>query len=382
MQDMESDETYTNLYDKDETVMKECQDEAMGDWEEMPPALQKARKKKEFTEETAKKYWKMRAADFVREKRASVLHNNREAKKQANRRANREGMATPPRDEPQEEKLKSRVTNMWWFEDELRVLDMRQQLALEKMAKGTQNMTSVRTHEYARLKDEKMTMIRMQQGMTVSKAGTEALAAEVTVNTCARTDRDWLEDVREKSAEREDFQEMVGEARKAELAENAAVGRVYVVMGEPRKIINAHEASTLGMDILLWRAQETTRKEILPDDIAEPEKRTLKDLKRIVETWLQYGELSIVSKRQTALHFAYGKRARTDVEPPWMVTMTMSDAKVEGKGSSFGKLVGQLVLGFEKRDAPMHIQRRMQKAPRPWSTGGRKKEESRNVRPR
>jgi hypothetical protein len=38
-------------------------------------------------------------------------------------------------------------------------------------------------------------------------------------------------------------------------------------MGESRKIINAHEASTLGMDILLWRAQETTRKEIPPDDI-------------------------------------------------------------------------------------------------------------------
>jgi hypothetical protein len=67
MQDMESDGAYTSLYDKDETVME--------DWEEMPPpALQKARKKKEFTEETAKKYWKMRAADFVREQRASVLH--------------------------------------------------------------------------------------------------------------------------------------------------------------------------------------------------------------------------------------------------------------------------------------------------------------------
>jgi hypothetical protein len=56
MQDMESDEVYTSLYDKDETVMKECQDEAMGDWEEMAPTLQKTRKKKEFTEETAKKY--------------------------------------------------------------------------------------------------------------------------------------------------------------------------------------------------------------------------------------------------------------------------------------------------------------------------------------
>jgi hypothetical protein len=48
MQDMESDEVYTNLYDKDEAVMKECQDEAMGDWEEMPPALQKARKKEDL----------------------------------------------------------------------------------------------------------------------------------------------------------------------------------------------------------------------------------------------------------------------------------------------------------------------------------------------
>jgi hypothetical protein len=48
MQDMESDEAYTNLYDKDEAVMEECQDEAMGDWEEMPPTLQKARKKKDL----------------------------------------------------------------------------------------------------------------------------------------------------------------------------------------------------------------------------------------------------------------------------------------------------------------------------------------------
>ena len=61
--------------------MKEFQDEAMGDWEEVPPAPQKTRKKKEFTEETAKKYWEMRTADFAREKRASVTHSNRGAKK-------------------------------------------------------------------------------------------------------------------------------------------------------------------------------------------------------------------------------------------------------------------------------------------------------------
>jgi hypothetical protein len=41
---------------------------------------------------------------------------------------------------------------------------------------------------------------------------------------------DWLEDVREKSAEREEFQELVIDARKVELVENAAVGRAYVVL--------------------------------------------------------------------------------------------------------------------------------------------------------
>ena len=83
----------------------------------------------------------------MREKRASVLHNNREAKKQATRRANREGMATPPPQEtPEEEKVKSRITNMWWLENELRTLDMRAQKALAALALGTQDMESVRTH--------------------------------------------------------------------------------------------------------------------------------------------------------------------------------------------------------------------------------------------
>jgi hypothetical protein len=132
MQEMESDETCTQQYDTDSSVMKECQDEAMADWEDIPTELKQARKKKEFTEETAKKYWKMRAADFVREKRASVLHNNRGAKKQETRRANREGMATPPPQEPpEEEKVKSRITNLWWLENELRTIGMRAQPALE-----------------------------------------------------------------------------------------------------------------------------------------------------------------------------------------------------------------------------------------------------------
>jgi hypothetical protein len=45
------------------------------------------------------------------------------------------------------------------------------------------------------MQDKKVMMICMQQGMAVSKAGTEALAAAVTVNQCIYTGRDWLEDV-------------------------------------------------------------------------------------------------------------------------------------------------------------------------------------------
>jgi hypothetical protein len=82
MQEMESDGSYTRQFDTDSVRMKACEDEVMEDWENMSTALKQARHKKEFCDETAKKYWKIKAADFVREKRARVLHNNREAKKQ------------------------------------------------------------------------------------------------------------------------------------------------------------------------------------------------------------------------------------------------------------------------------------------------------------
>jgi hypothetical protein len=277
-------------------------------------------------------------------------------------------MATPPPQEtPEEEEVKSRITNMWWLENELRTLDMRAQKALAALALGTQDTESVRTHEYAKTKDEKVTMIRMQKGMTVSKAGTEALAAVVTANQCIYTEECWMEKMRETSEDREEFEQEVSIARAAELAEDAGAGRVYVVMGEPKAVRNAFKAR-----ILLWRARDETRKEILPDGTAAPTERTAKDLNTIVGSWLQHGELSIIAKRQSANNVAYGKRVRTDRVHPWVVTMTLSDAKADGRPWSFGKKVGQMVLGFEKRDAPLHLQRRMQKPPRPWQATGEK----------
>jgi hypothetical protein len=46
MQDMESGGAYTQQYDTDSAVMKECQDEAMADWEDMPTELKQARQKR------------------------------------------------------------------------------------------------------------------------------------------------------------------------------------------------------------------------------------------------------------------------------------------------------------------------------------------------
>jgi hypothetical protein len=54
--------------------------------------------------------------------------------------------------------------------------------------------------------------------------------------------------------------------------------------------------------------------------MAAPMERMTEDLHKIVDSWLQYGELSIIAKRQTAFNFAFDKRARTDVEHPWVVS--------------------------------------------------------------
>jgi hypothetical protein len=320
MQDMESGAFYTQQYDTDSVVMKARGDEAMSDWEDVSAALKQARHKKEFTEGTAKKYWKMKAADFVREKRASVLQNNRKAKKQATRRANREGMATPPPQETpeEEEEVKSRITNLWWLENELRALDLRAQKALTALTPGTQNMESVRTHEYyAQMKDETMRMTRMQKGMAVSKGETEALAAAVAVIQCINTGECWKEKMRDMGVEREELGHEVGIARSDELTGTTGAGRVYVVMGAPNAVRNAVEARVLGTDMLPWRAaRDETRKEILPEGMAAPTAGAAADLREVVGSWLQLGGLSSIAKRQTANHVAYGKRVRSDKERP------------------------------------------------------------------
>jgi hypothetical protein len=132
-------------------------------------------------------------------------------------------------------------------------------------------------------------------------------------------------------------------------------------MGATNAVRNATEARALGKDVLMWCAQEVTDTSILPQDTATPTARTQTDLDNIIDHWLQFGELSIVAKRQVVNGVgAYGKSERTEKEHPWVVTMTLP--------------VGQIVLGFEKREAPLHVQRRMSKPPKPWAAEGRRQE--------
>jgi hypothetical protein len=56
---------------------------------------------------------------------------------------------------------------------------------------GVLNMDSVLTHKYTLMKGDDVTMIRMQKGMKLSKAGTEALAAAVTAVPCVNTEESW-----------------------------------------------------------------------------------------------------------------------------------------------------------------------------------------------
>jgi hypothetical protein len=175
----------------------------------MPEALKKSRKKKEFVHETAKKYWKMKATDFVREKRTRVLDNNRGSKKQEIRRANCAGMGTPPpatRNAGGREGNISDHATVVWLEHEIRCIDLRTQAVLMTLTLGVQEMDSVMADEYALMKGDDVTMIRMQKGMKVSKAGTEALTAAVAAVPFVNTEEPWKNKMRDASIEHRDHQ--------------------------------------------------------------------------------------------------------------------------------------------------------------------------------
>jgi hypothetical protein len=71
---------------------------------------------------------------------------------------------------------------------------------------GVQEMDSVMADEYALMKGDDVTMIRMQKGMKVSKAGTEALTAAVAAVPFVNTEEPWKNKMRDASIEHRDHQ--------------------------------------------------------------------------------------------------------------------------------------------------------------------------------
>jgi hypothetical protein len=124
---------------------------------------------------------------------------------------------------------------------------------------------------------------------------------------------------------------------------------------------------------LAWLAKESKIEKLLPEGMVKPEKRTEEHVTMVVDHWLEHGELSIVAKRVKTYQRNRFTQQRDRAEPggPWVVTMTMSNAMMSS-GKRLGiNVVGQEVLGFERRNAPLEIQSRMKQQIQAWRIGKR-----------
>jgi hypothetical protein len=116
----------------------------------------------------------------------------------------------------------------------------------------------------------------------------------------------------------------------------------------------------VGKDMLTWLAKECVIFRLLPGGMGHPKDRTEEHVQAIVDHWLEHGELSIVGKRtvaQSRKNYTH-QRDRDERDHPWMVVITLSSEMVI-TGKQLGKTVGQEVLSFQGRDAPLEIQNRM-----------------------
>jgi hypothetical protein len=172
-----------------------------------------------------------------------------------------------------------------------------------------------------------------------------------------------VQNARDTSIEHRDRQYYASNARAEELAAAATAGRVYVVMGTANAVRNATEA----------RASGEHMKQLIRRFCLQTQLHRRRAPRR---TWGKYwtfglslvssAPLPIVPKGRLRTTRASIRQARQDRE---RATVDGHDDTVGGhdgrRQGSFGKKIGQTILGFEKRDAPLHLQRRMSTPPRP-----------------
>ena len=125
---------------------------------------------------------------------------------------------------------------------------------------------------------------------------------------------DWQTEMRDWTWEHKELIELVHVARAEETNEATQEGRVYVVACTPRLVKTAHQARTLGKDILEWLAKECVMFRLLPEGMVNPKERTEEQVQEIMEHWVEHGELSIVGKRTVAQsrHAKTGQRDRDE----------------------------------------------------------------------
>jgi hypothetical protein len=214
---------------------------------------------------------------------------------------------------------------------------------------------------------ESAAMMPICKNMPMSPTTTEALAATTVVVPCMKEgenrfedEDEWKDIMEEHGAKDQDRQEPVHEARDKELMQAAVEGRVFVVALDANRVKSAEQARSSGKTLLLWCAQRSSVKKILPEGMVPPEARTAEHMQLILGSWLEHGELSTVARRQKASYQdKYRRTDRMEQNPPWMATMTLSSASTPSDGK-LGKLVGAMALGFEMRDVPQHIKHMMQ----------------------
>jgi hypothetical protein len=278
-----------------------------------------------------------------------------------------------------------------WLEHELTAVHSRLEQALVELRGLMGAMSPVRTHEVAVLKikedKESVELVRIQKGMKAwppehegpaDGGGCPAVRNGRRKELFEEEGLDWRERMRESTWAHQERIDMVVGARIAEMDAAARAGRVYVVSCTPRLVRSAIQARQLGKDIMMWLAKGCNLDRLLPEGMVKPEERTDEHVLTVLEHWLEHGDLSTtvpknVTKHQRNNHTQ--QRERGDKDKPWVVTLTLS-GEIMTTGKVLGKAVGQEVLSFQRRDAPLEIQPRMHQQVGVWHSGKRDRDQS------
>ena len=97
--------------------------------------------------DSAKTYMQVKRSEYVRECRTGVQQRRREWKKTKQKRENRKAMpqTQPPR-EQEEEGSRSRLTQVWWLENEISAVHHHLKKAHSALQEEMRVMGNVKTH--------------------------------------------------------------------------------------------------------------------------------------------------------------------------------------------------------------------------------------------